>query len=137
MVRKMKRTLLDKRGITPILSNLLLMVIAVSAMAIAITATYIITGNLHNTMGERFIVEDVWFKTGEIAAYLRNIGKTPIEIVSVYIDHVAQSSTAVRLAPGDSSWLNITYSWNPNSVYHINIATTGGTHIADYYRSPT
>lgn len=133
----MKRTLLDKRGITPILSNLLLMVIAVSAMAIAITATYIITGNLHNTMGERFIVEDVWFKTGEIAAYLRNIGKTPIEIVSVYIDHVAQSSTAVRLAPGDSSWLNITYSWNPNSVYHINIATTGGTHIADYYRSPT
>lgn len=137
MVRQMKRTLLDKRGITPILSNLLLMVIAVSAMAIAITATYIITGNLHNTMGERFIVEDVWFKTGEIAAYLRNIGKTPIEIVSVYIDHVAQSSTAVRLAPGDSSWLNITYSWNPNSVYHINIATTGGTHIADYYRSPT
>ncbi len=137
MVRKLKRRLFDKKGITPILSNLLLMVIAVSAMAIAITATYIITGNLHDTMGERFIVEDVWFKTEEIAIYLRNTGKTPIEIVSVYINHVAQSSTRVRLAPGDSSWLNITYSWNPNSVYHINVATTGGTHIADHYGSPT
>ncbi len=137
MVRKMKGTLLDKKGITPILSNLLLMVIAVSAMAIAITATYIITGNLHDTMGERFIVEDVWFKPGEIAIYLRNTGKTPIEVVSVYIDHVAQSSTGLRLAPGDSSWLNVTYGWNPNFVYHINVATTGGTRIEDYYGSPT
>lgn len=137
VVRKVKRGFLDKRGITPVLSNLLLMVIAVSAMAIAITATYVITGNLHDIMGERFIIEDVWFKTGEIAVYLRNTGKTPIETVAVYVNHTAQSFTAVKLAPGDHGWLYITYSWNPNSIYHINIATTGGTQVSDYYRSPT
>jgi len=33
------------------------MVIAVAAMSIAVTATYFITDNLHDTMGERLIVE--------------------------------------------------------------------------------
>lgn len=126
---------MDKRGITPVLSNLLLMVIAVSAMAIAITATYVITGNLHDTMGERFIVEDVWFKTGEIAIYLRNTGKTPIEIVAVYVNRVPQSFTPVKLGVGDHGWLYVVYSWNPDSVYHINIATSGGTQVVDYYKS--
>ena len=137
MVRKVKRMFLNKKGITPVLSNLLLMVIAVSAMAIAITATYVITGNLHDTMGERFIVEDVWFNTGEIAIYPRNTGKTPIEIVAVYVNHVSQSFTPVKLGVGDHAWLYIVYSWNPNFVYHINIATSRGTQVADYYRSPT
>lgn len=137
MVKYVKGLSLDKKGITPVLSNLLLMVIAVSAMAIAITATYVITGNLHDTMGERFIVEDVWFTTGEIAIYLRNTGKTPIEIVAVYVNHTAQSFTPVNLAPGDHDWLYIVYGWKPSSVYNINIASTGGTQVSDYYRSPT
>lgn len=137
MVRKVRERFLDKRGITPVLSNLLLMVIAVSAMAIAITATYVITGNLHDTMGERFTVEDVWFKTGEIAIYIRNTGKTPIEIVAVYVNHVSQLFTPVKLGEGDHGWLDIIYDWNPNSVYYINIATSRGTQIADYYTSTT
>jgi len=66
-----RRLLWDRRGITPVLSNVLLMAIAVAGMSIAITATYVITNNLRETMGERFTVEDVWFKTGEIALYLR------------------------------------------------------------------
>jgi len=74
---KVREMLGNKRGITPVISNLLLMVIAVAAMAIATTATYVITGNLRDTMGERFIVEDVWFgQNNEVAIYLRNMGKT-------------------------------------------------------------
>ena len=71
----MKKILLNKKGISSVLSNLLLMVIAVAAMSIATTATYFITENLRENMGERFIIEDVWFKTGEIVVYLRNVGK--------------------------------------------------------------
>ena len=56
----------SKKAITPVLSNILLLVIAVAGMSISITATYVITGNLRETMGERFIVEDVWFKPGVI-----------------------------------------------------------------------
>ena len=85
----MKRFLKDVKAISPVLSNVLLMLIAVAGMSIAITAMYIITGNLRDTMGERFIVEDVWFPTGKIAVYLRNTGKISISIAAVYVNHTS------------------------------------------------
>ena len=119
------------------MSNLLLMVIAVAAMAIATTATYVITGNLRDTMGERFIVEDVWFRqNNEIAIYLRNMGKIKIEITAVYINHISGSFTPFELEVEEHGWLNITYSWRSESVYHITIFTNRGTEVADYYRAP-
>jgi len=126
----------NRRAITPVLSNVLLMVIAVAGMSIAITATYVITGNLRETMGERYIMEDVWFRTGTIAIYVRNSGKTPTDFGAVYIDDTAQSFTSLHLEPLAHGWLNVTYTWTANTVYHIEIATSRGTQVADYYRSP-
>jgi len=129
----------NKRGITPVISNLLLLVVAVAAMSVATTATYIITGNLRDTMGERFIVEDVWFKQDgqkEIAIYLRNVGKVTVEMSSVYINDTSQSFTPFELQIGDHRWLNLTYSWSSESVYRIFIMTNRGTEVADYYKAP-
>jgi len=112
------------------------MVIAVSAMSIAITATYVITGNLHDTMGERLIVEDAWFTTGKISFYLRNVGKVSIRIAAVYVNHTSQSFTPLELEVDNHGWLNVTYGWNPDSVHHVNIVTNRGTKVVDYYESP-
>ena len=127
----------NKGGITPVLSSLLLMVIAVAAMSIAITATYVITDNLHDTMGERFIIEDIWFTAGKISIYLRNVGKVSIKVAAVYVDHTPQSFTPLKLEEDKHGWLNVTYSWSPNSVYHISIVTVRGTKVVDYYESPS
>ena len=117
------------------MSSVLLMAIAVTAMAIALTATYIITSNLRETMGERFVIEDVWFKADdEIAIYLRNTGKIPLKIAAVYINHTASSFTPLWL--DDNNWINVTHSWVPDCVYHISIATTRGKQVMDYYSSP-
>jgi len=137
MVKSMRNILRNRRGITPVLSSLLLMVIAVAAMSIAITATYVITDNLHDTMGERFIVEDVWFTTGKISIYIRNVGKVSIKIAAVYVNHTSQSFTPLKLEEDKHGWLNVTYSWSSNSVYHINVVTNGGTKVVDYYTSPS
>ena len=127
----------NNRGITPVMSNLLLTVIAVAAMAIATTATYVITGNLHDMMGERFIIEDVWFKqNNETAIYLRNVGKITIEIIAAYVNHIPESFTPFELKVGEHGGLNITYSWRSESVYHIAILTIRGTEVADYYGAP-
>lgn len=131
----MRRIIRNKKGITPVLSSVLLMAIAVTAMAIALTATYIITSNLRETMGERFVIEDVWFKADdEIAIYLRNTGKIPLKIAAVYINHTASSFTPLWL--DDNKWINLTHSWSPDGVYHIGIATTRGKQVRDYYSSP-
>lgn len=133
-----KRFLRDKKGVTPVLSNVLLMAIAMAGMMIAITATYVITDNLRETMGERFIVEDVWFKTGnEIAIYVRNIGKMPIEVVAVYVNYTSESFTELELGIESHGWVNATYGWSSDSIYNIKVVTTRGTQVVDYYRSPS
>ena len=133
----MKRIFGNKKGITPVLSNVLLMVIAVAGMSIVMTATYVITSNLREIMGERFIVEDVWFGAGEVSLYLRNIGKISVRIEAVYINYTAESFMPLELDIGEHGWLNVTYSWDSSSLYHINIVTKRGTQVADHYKSPT
>lgn len=132
----MKKIFGNKKGVTPVLSNVLLMVIAVAGMSIVMTATYVITSNLREIMGERFIVEDVWFKAGEVNLCLRNVGKVSIRIGAVYINHTVESFVPLELDTVDQGWLNVTYSWDSDSVYHISIVTERGTQVADYYESP-
>jgi flagellin-like protein len=126
----------NKRAITPVLSSLLLTVITVAAMSLVATAAYVISDNLHQTMGERFIAEDVWFRTGSIDIYLRNVGKVDLTISSVYVNFTLQSTSPLTLQVDKHGWLNITYTWTSGQVYHINIVTTRGAKVADYYVAP-
>jgi membrane-associated PAP2 superfamily phosphatase len=135
-VKNVRKLLRNRRGITPVLSNLLLTVLAVAAMSIAVTATYVITENLHNNMGERFIVEDVWFTTNQVSIYIRNVGEVSIKIAAVYIDSTSKSFTSLELDVSKHGWLNVTYSWSTDSVYEIKVVTQRGTNVVDYYTSP-
>lgn len=138
MARK-RRLLADKRAITPVLSSLLLTVVTVAAMAIATTATYVITTNLRENMSERFIVEDVWFTspTG-VAIYVQNIGKVAIRISAVYINHTRQFFTPQpTLEVASHGWLNISdFVWDSGSVYHLDVVTSRGNHVSGYYKAP-
>ena len=134
-----RRLLRDKRAITPVLSSLLLTVVAVAAMAIATSATYVITTNLRENMSERVIVEDVWFNsaTRTVDVYLHNVGKVAIRVSGVYINHTSiKLDTPFRLELNRHNWLNIAYSWNSGDVYYIDIVTNRGTHVASYYTAP-
>lgn len=133
----MRRLLQNRRGITPVLSSLLMTVIAVAGMSIAITATYMITDELHDSMGERLLIEDVWFTPDQVSLYTRNVGKVPVEVVSVYVNRTEQSFMPVELEEDSHSWLNISYNWSADSVYEIKVVTRRGTNVVDYYVSPS
>ena len=133
-MRKLSR---NSKGITPVLSSLLMTVIAVAGMSIAITATYVITDGLHDNMGERLIVEDVWFTSGQVSLYLRNVGKVSIKVAAVYINRISQSFTPLELEQGKHGWLNVIYSWSADSAYEIKVVTGRGTNVVDYYVSPS
>jgi len=139
MAKTLKRFFRNRRAITPVLSNLLLTVVAVAAMAITTTATYVITTNLREIMSERVIVEDLWFNnsTGNINVYLSNIGKVAVSVSAVYVNHTSQPfSSPFNLDIGKHGWLNISCSWTSGSLYYVDIVTTRGTHIADYHKAP-
>lgn len=139
MATKIKKFLQEKCAITPVLSNLLLTIVAVAAMAIATTATYVITANLRENMSERVIAEDLWFNnsTTSIAIYVRNVGKVAVHISSIYINHTRQTfNSPLHLEVGEHNWLHILYSWDSSNLYYIDIVTNRGTHIASYYKAP-
>jgi len=134
-----RRFLNDKRGVTPVLSTLLLTVVAVAVMTIATTATYVITSNLRDTMSERAAIEDVWFnnQTHTIDVYVRNIGKTAIQVTAVYVNHTSQDFTEpFTLEIGQHTWLNIYEAWTSGSLYHIDMVSTRGTHVEEYSTAP-
>ena len=134
-----RRFLRDKRAITPVLSSLLLTVIAVAAMSIATSATYVVTTNLRETMSERVIVEDVWFNSTAhtIDVYAHNVGKVSIQVSAVYVNHVGQLfNSPFRLGLNEHGWLSVAYNWNSGDVYYIDILTSRGTHVASYYKAP-
>ena len=133
----MRKLWRNRRGITPVLSSLLLTVIAVAGMSIAITATYVITDGLHDSMGERLIVEDVWFTADQVSLYIRNVGKVSINVAAVYVNRTSQSFTALELEQNSHGWLNVTFSWSPDSAYEIKVVTRRGTNVVDYYVSPS
>ena len=138
MAKKLKRILGNKRAITPVLSNLLLTAIAVTAMSIATTATYIITTNLRETMGERLTVEDLWFNpSGDVSIYIRNVGETSVQVTAAYVNHTNYSFTPTLfvLEVDEHGWLNVSCSWVSGNVYYVDIVTTRGYHVADYYNS--
>jgi hypothetical protein len=127
----------DRRAITPVLSSLLLTVVAVAAMAIATTATYVVTTGLRDEMSERVIVEDMWFNTPSISAYLRNVGKVAVQISRVYVNHTVQNFTKpFNLEIGESRWLNIYMTPAPGALYYVDVLTARGAHVADYYKAP-
>ncbi len=125
----------DKRAITPVLSSLLLTVVAVAAMAIATSATYVITTNIRETMSERIAVEDVWFNnsTSSIDLYLYNVGKVAVSISVVYVDHIQSYSGSFPLGIGDHGWLNVSKSWVPQTEYYVDLVTTRGNHVSFTY----
>lgn len=137
-MKRLMKIFLNKRAITPVLSNLLLTVVAVAGMSIATTATYVITTNLRETMGERVIIEDVWFNpNGYISVYIRNIGKVNIHVSAVYVNHTKRSFTSpFDLEINEHGWLNISLSWISKSMYYIGIVTSRGTHVGGHYKAP-
>jgi len=129
----------DRRAVTPVLSNLLLTVVAVSAMALATTATYVITSDLRDRMSERIAVEDVWFNsvTNSTDVYLRNVGKVAVRLSGVYINHTSQFFTKpFYLEIGEHQWLNISQPWVSGSLYYVDIVTARGLHVGGYYKAP-
>ena len=138
-VKHLKRFLHDKRAITPVLSHLLLTVVAVAIMSLATSATFMITTNLRQTMGERVIVEDVWFNnaTGTVDVYMRNVGKSDIQVSNVYVNHASQSFSGLStLQVNKHDWLRIAFKWDSGESYYIDIVTKRGTHVASYYKAP-
>ena len=138
-MKLLQRLIHDRRALSAVLSHLLLTVVAVAIMAIATSATFVITSDLRENMAERVIVEDVWFNSGSgtVDVYLYNVGKVDIQIQAVYINHVAEDfKGAFSLKINENGWLIIPFEWKASIFYSLDIVTSRGVHVETRYKAP-
>ena len=136
----MRSFIKSRKGISPILATLLLIVIAVAAVIVTYAWVMTFTSSTTNQAGAILTVENVRFYTDTGTDYvevvLRNSGTAAAKIAEVY---AGTSSTAlatqilVTYDPttqlvSESSSLSITiqYNWEEGTRYHFKIATEAG-----------
>jgi hypothetical protein len=86
-----------RKGISTFIATLLLMVLAVSAGVVIYAYTMGYMGGFGgtDTLGA-LSLDEASMTTSEISAYIRNIGKTDVEIVDAYVD-------GTKLTPGGTT----------------------------------
>jgi len=130
-----------RKGVSPIISVLLLILIAVAAgvmtyvfvagwIGSATTSTTVVQGQLSVDYADANASADT------LTIYLRNVGGVALSIDSIYIEKaggglvtVYSPTTGNTLGPGDVTQLTVSASLNPGEVYTIRIATKEGTTI--------
>ena len=126
----------SKKGISPILATLLLIVIAVAAVIVTYAWVLTFTTTQTQQAGVFLKEEDVsWPTSSTISVVIRNTGTSNGKITAVYM---GTSSTNLNLsistsptpgsAPatinaGSSTTFAITYNWTANTRYYFKFAT--------------
>jgi flagellin-like protein len=137
---KMKNVLKSKRGISPILATLLLIVIAVAAVIVTYAWVMTFTGSTTSQAGAVLTFENTRFynisSTDYIEVTLRNSGTADATAASVYVgtsdsnlvlqNSVSYTPNSQIIAQGSSLNVTITYNWTDGTVYHFNIVTEEG-----------
>lgn len=133
-----KNTPASKRGISPILATLLLVVIAVAAIVVTYAWVMMYMGAQTQQAGV-FIREDAvsWPANTTITIYVRNSGTSDATIDAIYIGNSAanlQKQTTVALDPpngmvaasGGTINITVTYSWSSGTTYYFKVAPKVG-----------
>ncbi len=127
------KMLKSKKGISPILATLLLIVIAVAAIIVTYAWVMTFTGSQTQEAGLQLVYENVqWPNNSTISVVIRNTGTSNGKITAVYIGtSSANLATADLSSPtlpanintGSTVTVTLVYNWNPNTRYYFKFAT--------------
>jgi flagellin-like protein len=141
----------SKRGISPILATLLLIVIAVAAIVVTYAWVITFTGSTTGQAGVFLDKDNVSWGSGSpknITIYVRNKGISDAEINAVYIGLSStnlelQSSSSVSYSPskfvyanGGNITITVTKSWAVDTTYYFKIVPKTGTALEFSWASP-
>jgi len=132
----MKKFVQAKRGISPIVSALLMLLITVIAFGTVLGyVNNFISAQRDNTLAtirERLVVEDIWFHLNNtISIYVANVGTVPLQITEVRVnnENVDINPSPLKLSRSELGEARFSYSWISGSEYDFTIITEGGYHI--------
>jgi flagellin-like protein len=137
----MKNILKSKKGISPILATLLLIVIAVAAVIVTYAWVMTFTESTTSQAGAVLKVDNVRFYNSgnNIEIIVRNSGTGDAQVDTVYAGTTASnlatqtdvtySPTSQIVTAGSTLNVTITYDWTDGTTYHFKITTNEGFEI--------
>jgi len=145
------KILKSKKGISPILATLLLIVIAVAAIVVTYAWVITFTGSTTGQAGVLLYKENVYWNSTSpksIVIYVRNQGTSDAEINAVYIGTSATSLVPQTASYNPSSKLvyanganlltiTVTYNWAIDTTYYFRVAPKVGSPLVFDLRSPS
>lgn len=137
------KILKSRKGISPILATLLLIVIAVAAVIVTYAWVMTFTGTQTQQAGAVLQVVNKYFNSTSpksIQITLLNSGTADAKIADVYVGESASTlvkqtsvsynpSSKIVSANGKSIVITITYSWSSGTRYYFNIVTEAGQQV--------
>jgi len=137
----------SRKGISPILATLLLIVIAVAAIVVTYAWVITFTGNVTGQDVQLREITTSWNSTAKtITVYLSNQGTADGKIDSVYIGTSATNlnlqgsvtyddPSGIIVSHGTIS-IVLSYTWNPNTEYYFKIHPEVGADCEFHETSP-
>ncbi|MEM0008104.1 MAG: archaellin/type IV pilin N-terminal domain-containing protein [Candidatus Bathyarchaeia archaeon] len=145
---KTKTLLKSRRGISPILATLLLIVIAVAAIVVTYAWIMIYMRSAGHQAGIQLNIEAVnWPDSNTIKLYVRNTGTSDATIGTVYVGKSSENlvpqsnvtfnpNSKVVAANGGTIEITITYQWEPQTTYYFKVAPSTGPAAEGSAKSP-
>ncbi|MHA1542229.1 MAG: archaellin/type IV pilin N-terminal domain-containing protein [Candidatus Hodarchaeales archaeon] len=135
----MKNIIKSKKGISPILATLLLIVIAVSAVIVTYAWVMTFTGSTISQAGAVLSLDNMRFYTNTddyVEITLRNSGTSDAKVETVYAGTTesnlssqtidSYNPTTRIISEGETLTITIQYDWDDGTRYYFNIATEEG-----------
>lgn len=127
------RVFKSKKGISPILATLLLVVIAVAAIVVTYAWVMTYTGHLTGQAGVVLYEANVNFygNGSTIDIDVGNSGTSGTTIIQVYVGTSAstmenQTITPVSLAAGSVQRITVSYYWQAGTTYYFKVISSSG-----------
>ena len=146
------RIIKHKRGISPVFTTILLILVVVTGMSLAFAffTGYVTDFQLGqgSSIMEQIEIEDVWFQTStstKITITLYNFGKVKANVTSLYINDLQVSftnegvnETFIEIPIGEQRVLISTplTPLNVNTAYNLKLTTRRGTVFEGQYVTP-
>ena len=139
----MRNTLKSKRGISPILATLLLIVIAVAAVIVTYAWVMTFTSSTAGQAGAVLSFENIRFytqgSTDRVEIVIRNSGTTDAKVAEVYrgtsssdlqqVSSVTYDPSSQMISEGSSIKITFDYNWASGTRYFFKVVTEEGMSI--------
>jgi flagellin-like protein len=141
----MKKLLWSRKGVSPVIAELLMVAITVAASLVVTSMAYSWVNQQRNygmqVVNERLVVEDVWFRdttNTTLTLYVTNVGTTDLQVSYVLVNGTEVWGGVEYIRMGKSVSLNVTLgsAWVRDREYTITVITERGNQFVSEWWSP-